>query len=294
MRTNVTGLALAACRIAVASGLLALASGDIANSATQVSRGTVVLWSGQDQWVKIEPQDDSAAPPNEHPAPLGTAEVANALGALRTRTVDADTGAESQGAVFTREELDNLAAPVAAGLAKAGPRQDITFSTISSRPLGGGLVRDLSVNAGRIFYQDGKLNVIFGELQSNYRKKNLYGQRQEDFDPRRQGSREQASKQKKQLSTSAGVALYATAGGRVRGDWVTINPAVAMARGESVAAAGAAPAVAAAPTAPSAAAATRKDAELERRLQTLKDLKAKGLISEEAYEAKVQQLLSEL
>ena len=36
------------------------------------------------------------------------------------------------------------------------------------------------------------------------------------------------------------------------------------------------------------------NANLEQRLQKLKDLKEKGLISEEAYRAKMQELLSEL
>jgi hypothetical protein len=65
---------------------------------------------------------------------------------------------------------------------------------------------------------------------------------------------------------------------------------------------GAAPAAAAAAGAPAAAAATTqatpaaasKSAELEKRLQTLKDLRDKGLISEEAYNSKLKELLSEL
>ncbi|HSD75436.1 MAG TPA: SHOCT domain-containing protein [Steroidobacteraceae bacterium] len=311
----------------LASSLLALSWA--AWSATDTARGPVVLWAGDDQWVRLEPQDSGAAP-NDHPAQLNAEEVSNALSALRLRVIDADSGTETQRPVFTRTEIANLAPQVVVGLGKAGPQQDVTFSTIGSHALSaGGLVKDPGVNAGRIFYQGGKLNVIFGELQSNYRKKNYYGQRGEDFTPRRQGTRSKASKQKFTLATSPGIELNATGGG-VRNDWVLIDPAVAGAQlaatpepaagtpRQAAAApaaaqpapapppstttasppASAAPAAAAgAASAPAAAASTpaaTPSADIEQRLQKLRDLRDKGLISEEAYNSKVKELLSEL
>ena len=121
------------------------------------------------------------------------------------------------------EELRNLAPRIASGLAKAGPRQDVTFSTIGSHPrAAGGLVKDPGVNAGRVFYDDGKINVIFGELQSGYRKRNVYGQRTEDFTPRQQGSRTKAAEHEWALAARPGVELHSNAGG-VRNDWVEID-----------------------------------------------------------------------
>ncbi len=288
--------------------------GAAAWAAVQAPRGVVALWTGDDQWVRLEQQDDPAALPNDHPAPLATAAVASALGALRIRLVDRETGKETQRAVFTYEELGNLAAPVAAGLAKAGPRQDVTFSTVASHPrAAGSSFKDTLVNAGRIFYQDGKLNVIFGELQTDYRKKNIYGRIDEDFEPRRQGMRTRTNKLRWTLTALPGIAFHATSDRNARNDWVTIDPAIA---GSQMAAATQAteaapelrssppPTQAAAPApvvdrAPGATAATapatgKPPADLERRLRTLKDLKDKGLISEEVYNAKVQELLSEL
>ena len=43
-----------------------------------------------------------------------------------------------------------------------------------------------------------------------------------------------------------------------------------------------------------AGAATKSGADIEQRLKTLKELRDKNLISEEAYRAKMQELLSEL
>lgn len=276
------------------SGALALVAA--ITCAADTPRDVIVLWSANDQWVKIEPQDDAAAPPNDHPAQLASEAISNALAALRIRIVDEDTAAEAQRSVFTAEELRNLAPRIASGLAKAGPRQDVTFSTIGSHPrAAGGLVKDPGVNAGRVFYDDGKINVIFGELQSGYRKRSVYGQRTEDFAPRRQGSRTKAAEHEWALAARPGVELHSNAGG-VRNDWVEIDSA-AVASG--AAAVSQAPPAATPPAATAAgsgegAAAAKSGVDLEQRLKTLKELRDKNLISEEVYRAKMQELLSEL
>jgi hypothetical protein len=328
---------LGRCKRALVGGAITLVCTAVAWSATEAPRGSVVLWSGDDQWVKIEPQDDSAAVPNDHPAQLGAKAISTALGALRVNLVDPDTGTQSDRPVFTPNELGNLTLHVASGLEKAGPRQDVTFSTIDGRALAaGGLIRKPGVNAGRVFYNDGRLNVIFGELQSSYRKKNVYGQRTEDYTPRRQGSRSEATEQKWHLAAGPGLQFHSTNDGNIRNDWVVIDTAVARsevqpapqpgdvpARQTTSAPVAAAPVVAApvpaapvpaapAPAAPGPASPVREtstapaavaesaprtgtsNADLEQRLRQLKELKDKGLITEEAYRARMQELLSEL
>ena len=269
----------------IASGALALVAA--VACAADTPRDVVVLWSANDQWVKIEPQDDAAASPNDHPAQLASEAVSNALAALRIRIVDEGTAAETLRSVFTAEELRNLAPRIASGLAKAGPRQDVTFSTIGSHPrAAGGLVKDPGVNAGRVFYDDAKINVIFGELQSGYRKRSVYGQRTEDFTPRREGSRTKATEHEWILAARPGVQLHSTPGG-VRNDWVEIDTA-------AVASGAAAVSQAPAAATPAGPVATKSGADIEQRLKTLKELRDKNLISEEAYRAKMQELLSEL
>ena len=275
------------CRrqLVIASGALALVAA--VACASDTPRDVVVLWSANDQWVKIEPQDDAAASPNDHPAQLASEAVSNALAALRIRIVDEGTAAETLRSVFTAEELRNLAPRIASGLAKAGPRQDVTFSTIGSHPrAAGGLVKDPGVNAGRVFYDDAKINVIFGELQSGYRKRSVYGQRTEDFTPRREGSRTKATEHEWILAARPGVQLHSTPGG-VRNDWVEIDTA-------AVASGAAAVSQAPAAATPAGPVATKSGADIEQRLKTLKELRDKNLISEEAYRAKMQELLSEL
>jgi hypothetical protein len=274
-------------QLAITSGALALVAA--ITCAADAPRDIVVLWSSNDQWVKIEPQDDAAAPPNDHPAALASEAVSNALAALRIRVADEDTASEAQRSVFTAEELRNLAPRIASGLAKAGPRQDVTFSTIGSHQRSpGGLVKDPGVNAGRVFYDDGKINVIFGELQSGYRKRYLYGQRTEDFTPREQGSRTKAAEDEWALAARPGVELHSNAGG-VRDDWVEIDTAAVTSGATAVS-----PAPAAATPTVATSAPAKSGADIEQRLKTLKELRDKNLISEEAYRAKMQELLSEL
>jgi hypothetical protein len=300
------------CKLALVSGAVALVCAALTWAAAEAPRDSVVLWSGDDQWVRVEPQDEPAAVPNDHPAQLGVEAITDALRSLQVRLVDPDTGTESHRPVFTPAELGNLTPHLAAGLAKAGPRQDVTFSTIDGRSLAaGGLVRKPGVNAGRVFYNDGRLNVIFGELQSSYRKKNVYGQRSEDFTPRRQGSRSKPTEQKWTLAAGPGLEFHSTNEGGNRSDWVVIDTAVARSgvvaapqHSDAPARQATAPPVAATPvpdgpTAPAAAAGSATEtatsnADLEQRLRKLKELKDKGLISEEAYRAKMQELLSEL
>lgn len=272
-------------RVVIASSALALVA--TITCAASAPRDVVVLWSANDQWVKIEPQDDAAASPNDHPTQLTSEAIGNALAALRIRSTDEDRTAEAQRSVFTAEELRNIAPHIAAGLAKAGPRQDVTFSTIGSYPRsGGGLVKDPGVNAGRVFYDEGKINVIFGELQSGYRKRLVYGQRTEDFTPREEGSRAKAAENDWALTAHPGIELHSNAGG-VRNDWVEIDTA-------AVAAGAAAVSQAPAAATPPAATAAKSSADIEQRLKTLKELRDKNLITEEAYREKMQALLSEL
>jgi hypothetical protein len=122
-----------------------------------------------------------------------------------------------------------------------------------------------------------------------------------DFTPRRQGSREKAAEQKLSLAARPGVEFH-SADGAVRPDWIAIDSTVAASQvvaAQQPAPASASPApdaAKAAPAAPAAAAgaAAGKSADVEQRLSKLKELKDKGLISEEAYRTRMQEILSEL
>lgn len=284
------------------------------------ARSDAIIWEGNDQSVLLAPQDDAAAPPNDHPATVTPQEIESMLARLSFRHADqqADT---APAAVFNKEQVEILGEALAAGLTRAKPSQDVTFSIIGAHRLSPGAVaRRNRLTAGRVFFRQGKLNIIFGEVQSPYRKKNLYGRIDEDFYPREYGSRAPPEEQEAVLIANPNVSLQLGAAG-TRVDWVVFDPAVAGTaplsrpadatagddRGSGPAAPDNSPPAPA--TAAPAAVATSEEAarqreatapeasnsdSIEQRLKYLKSLREKDLISEEAYRQKVNEILESL
>jgi hypothetical protein len=215
---------------------------------------------------------------------------------------------------------------MAAGLARARPSQDVMFSMVGAHRLSpGAFARRNRLTAGRVFFRDGHLNVIFGELQSPYRKKNVYGKVDEDFYPRNFGSRAAAEDLDTKLIASPAAALHRGPDGE-RNDWVVLDPALAHAevtpapapvepparpepmaepapraeptpRAEPEPPADVAPPTPV-PVRPVPAQAPKPEpeaaSEIEQRLETLKRLRDKGLISDDAYRKKMEEILGDL
>ena len=287
------------------------------------ARADSQIWSRQDEFVRIERQDDSQAPQNEHPVRLAPAQLAAMLGALQVRFEDEAEPLP----VFSSEEVNLLSATLADGLARADPRQDIRFTTIGSHKRGaGGLVSRRLVNSGRAFYSGDRLNLLFGEVHGEYRKRNLYGQRDQDFRVRRDASRSSPSPLGWRLEVVPGAALRMQDGSE-RPDWLLISPAsISLADTPPAAAAGKTSGTG--PSAKSAEAGTARErlarlkllqdedlipdevyrqklqeildeaaapgAGVEERLRTLKQLREEGLITEQDYRARVQEVVDEL
>jgi hypothetical protein len=286
------------------------------------AQSDAVIWESDDQSVVLGPQDDGA-PPNDHPVTLTPGAIEKMLSALRLTHTDEDAEAVPL-AVFTPEQIGILGAAMAEGLARARPSQDVMFSIVGAHRLSpGAFARRNRLTAGRAFFRDGHLNVIFGELQSPYRKKNVYGKVDEDFYPRNFGSRASAADLETKLIASTTAALHRGPDGE-RSDWVVLDPA--LARAEAVPAPApvepparsepsAEPAPRAEPKPPAdvapptpvpvrPVAAPRPEPEpepepedagdIEQRLETLKRLRDKGLISEDAYRKKMENILGDL
>ena len=280
---------------------LVLAAGPVCPPAEAAS--DAVIWEGNDQAVALVPQDEDTAPPNDHPASVAPEDIERMLGSLRFRYSDEETNTPPA-AVFNEEQIEILGPALATGLGRATPSQDVTFSIIGAHRMSpDAIVRRNRLTAGRVFFRQDKLNVIFGEIQSPYRKKNIYGRVDEDFYPREYGSRAVPAAQESLLMASTAASLRDDADGP-RHDWVVFDPDAAVALpgpSADVAAEGSVPApgpAAPAPAAPVAAGLAEAEAEapqdIEQRLETLKQLREKDLISEEAYREKVDEILEEL
>jgi hypothetical protein len=213
-----------------------------------------VLWESGFDYVRIEAQDgtERGVPPNEHPARFTAEQIRDLLGALRIRPMPQSrsllrlVGRDGAGtvpayeAVFNTVDLDKIAAPVAEALARAGPRKDVAVAVSSLRE--GPIVDFLDTNrttSARIFFLDGRLNVIFGVVHAALRdevKKKPTGTPKGEYVSRiderryqpRPGSRVSPAPVSLVLEPHPAL-FYASAGGRKRGDWIRIDAAVVLA-----------------------------------------------------------------
>lgn len=270
--------------------LAATAAGCASMKAGQ-DEGMVVktLWKGGDQYVAIEKQDRPAGvtvPVNDHPAEVSADRLRGALASLEVRL----PGKEKAVQLFDDPELAILGEHVRKGLALAGPDEDVTFAIIGHYPTILGILKERKVTTGRVFCRDGRLNVIFGDVLRDVKEdedRRLY-----PFIP---GSRGKEASGPWSLAARPGGESFSMK----RPDWVTFPlaspalPAAAPAVRGEIGPAGAegegeAPAVS--PAKP----ATAGKGSVEERLIILNGLKDKGLITEEEYKAKRQEILNEL
>lgn len=121
-----------------------------------------IIWEGTvNNYIKYDEQDDSKFGKNDHPIVLDEKDIVDALNALEY-TDTSILGGETIVSVFSYSQIKLLAEYLSEGLSKAKPNQDITYAI-------GGTSRKLlvltkkSYTTGRVFYKDGKLNIIIGE-----------------------------------------------------------------------------------------------------------------------------------
>jgi hypothetical protein len=265
------------------------------------ARVVSVEYEGRFSYVRIETAE-SGAPPNEHPLNITAP-------ALRSVLVAAVLPGKKSDAVFNNEELDEIAGPLAAALAKASASQDVSFAVSGRHGFLGPLAPRLTTTA-RVFRHDGRLQVIFGRVRHDFESQFRATGYLMPFEP---GSRA------KSIDGAAKVALASDTAGTVRrADWVALRldaPTAAAAPSGApagaAAAAGAAATAAPTPTTPPMAPAaqqrpvapavapgppTQPEADAlyrgaAERLRALERLRKDGLITEQEYQDKRREIL---
>jgi len=120
------------------------------------------IWrSGLNRYFKYVEQDRSSAGKNDHPVKLDAIDISTALKALQFEKKSFLRGVKIK-TVFSVSQMNLLGNQLAKGLKNAKPGQDIIFV------MEGGqskliLLTEKTFVAGRVFYKDGKLNIILGE-----------------------------------------------------------------------------------------------------------------------------------
>ena len=197
-----------------------------------------VLWKWQERYVRIEPQDISNAPRNEHPINFTPQQIGIMLDALRVVTpqrkkfFSRNKGDPQEGApVFADRELEVLSDALSRGLAKVGPREEIVFITTGNYNRAfGGILKERTVNTGRVFFVNGKLNIIFGEIRGKFSEARGAGSMvaYPAVNPV-PGSRQSSVKHEWEIVLEPGISLYEK-DRLTRSDWVLIDPDTTVTR----------------------------------------------------------------
>lgn len=213
---------------------------DVSDAAPENRPPSEQLWKWHERYVAIEPQAAPSAPPNDHPVKFTPEQIGMMLDALRVVTPqkkqfftrkkpDPEGGAP----VFADNELEVLSDSLSRGLAKAGSHEDIVFVTTGNYGVAfGGVLKERQVNTGRVFYKDGKLNIIFGAIRGRFMEDRGAGALVAipAVNPV-PGTRQETVPHEWSLVLGTGVNLYENKRG-ARSDWVQIDPAAAVARYE--------------------------------------------------------------
>jgi len=208
---------------------------------------------------------EAGAGANEHPVKLSAADLARRLSPI---TLDNDEP------LFGKAELAELAGPLSAALAAAGPGDDLVLLSTSQR--GGPLLSSRLALTARVFVQGGELNLIVHDARLDFYDRYIGTHTLPAFTF---GSRAQPGPVRMQCPGAV----------PVRPDWLALPP---------VEAAPAAAAAAAAPvTAPAAAPKARDEAFYaiqQQRLRGLKGMRDQDLITQEEYQKKRQEIIDGL
>ena len=282
---------------------------------------TATIWDLNEQYVRLV-QIEKKAPPNEHPVAIDKIDLEQALASLQLWIEGGVLRDEESVSVYARKQAALLSSYLADALSKASPNEDVTFNVRGYADAMLSLAKRREWTTGRVFFHGGKLNLIIGEHRKiiDKAKKNVEGSFGivDDFSDVyfMVGTRNKKGKMQGRIVTTEGVELAQGEGGRP--DWITIdvNKAavayrqaqvpVAVRKEEIKAKAEAAKLTLERRQMREEMARMRKElqqlqqnsagssATVEERLAKLQDLLAKGLISEQDFSRRKNEILSDI
>lgn len=182
------------------------------------------VWELNEQYVRLV-EIEPGAPQNDHPVVLDKIEVQQALASLQLWIEGGLLRDEEAVSVYPRKQAGLIATYVVDALAKAAPNEDVTFNVRGYTDVMLSLVKEREWTTGRVFYKDGRLNLIVGEHRKRIdkAKKNVEGSfgiiddfRDVHFDV---GTRERKGRMRGRIVTTTGVEVGQTG----RPDWVAID-----------------------------------------------------------------------
>jgi hypothetical protein len=286
-RISVGGVAVRLLVAAVlVAGCLAVCASVTIGTAEAGSGRTI--WKSREQFVDVVPREreGSGSAVNEHPASVSPLELRRFLSSVALSREGDETP------LFSEAELKVLESAGVKGLRQAGPDEDVTFAVFGYHTALQGFLKETKVTTGRMFYQDGKLNLILGIVQ-----REVMDNEDRRLNPFVPGSRLKQADLAGRITAATGGVPFTTK----RSDWLVFSPysdAPPVVEGAQSRPEPDAPVVV--PAVPSQETPKRVDRpanqprSLEERLILLNDLKQKGLVTDEEYRAKRLRILDEI
>jgi hypothetical protein len=191
------------------------------------------VWENNEQYVRIVPQDEAASGkprPNDHPVHLAQDEVRDVLRSLELWVEGGFFRDDEAVRVFDGMPVNLLAQYIVEGLGTAKPGEDVTFNVRGYGKVAFDVAKERFWTAGRVFFVDGKLNLIIGSYQlkkdKGIRNAEAAHGVLEDYRlmPFAPGSRAKQSKMPGRIVSIAGVTPHDDGSG-ARPDWVEIDVA---------------------------------------------------------------------
>ncbi len=122
------------------------------------------LWVAGDQYLRLVRREESSVQPHQHPQTLAAGELYQVLLSLEVQKKPSFLQFSSKKArpVFTAPMAQVLAANLSRGLAQAGPEEELIF--VLAGFYKGSLLGDRRVVGGRVFFNSGRLHLLFGDV----------------------------------------------------------------------------------------------------------------------------------
>lgn len=216
------------CRLLLA-GILIITSSICAHAKIKYAE---IIWQNEEQFVALVDRESEVNnrlnKPNDHPQLIDENALVTMLAAIGITkkggrfSVNGDS-TEIGIPLFSDDEIEQLAIHIKRAFNSAQPHQDIVFRSHGRRDGFGSVIKLKTVNTGRMFWVNNRLNIIFGEIHGKNKSKVIYDRVQKDTSPRWFGSRSQPSKKIKQTFVHMnGIALHEDNQG-LRTDWLEID-----------------------------------------------------------------------
>ena len=283
---------------------------------------SATVWQLKEQYVRLV-KSEKGSEPSDHPILLERLEVEQALASLQLWVEGGVLRDEEATTVYPRKQAALISRYVTDALKHAEPDDDVIFNVRGYTDVMLSLAKEREWTTGRVFFKDGKLNLIIGEYQKRIDKAQKQVEasfgiiddfRDVYFQP---GSRKRKGKMPGRIITTEGVELYED--GKIRPDWVMLEVAkaaeayreaqtpVAIRKEELKAKAEAAKLTIERRQMREEMARMRKEIKnmqsgpgsisiesLETRLANLQDLHTKGLITDDEFKRRKEEILQEL